>query len=248
MSLEAITRTIRERLTPADIKKIAEAGNLVFAKTPRFENFAGLCLSVSGQLIHRTADYEVVRFEEDEPCADVLARCESAIAKLGARIEGCLHGHRSGKVFHVALEGGNPTSDAGMAAGAMIYSLGPVPRLLESDGLAVHVRDGTYQVRFGYYAEAGPLHSCKDFGHWLSVNRQRDFVECIACDLAISGEQLCAMDIHIGGSRYDKRSQELADKASAAEREVVQLKIENSDLHRKVERLERKGSVLREHI
>jgi hypothetical protein len=74
--------------------------------------------------------------------------------------------------------------------------------------------------------------------HSFRRDNGRDALVCANCDLSISGETMAAL----GGlqSRYDRNQQRMADEATSLRIDVTALKVENSDLRRTVERLERK--------
>ncbi|HVH72338.1 MAG TPA: hypothetical protein VNB49_14670 [Candidatus Dormibacteraeota bacterium] len=125
-------------------------------------------MSYGGKKWHRAMDYEIVRFTTDEDPQAVKKRCIAAIRALGHRLERCLEGNRMAKTFVEAMNMGEAGSGNGIdafAPNSVLYSVGPVPRMLdhdddpilcEFDGPDYQVKSNRCQIRFGYYAQTVP--------------------------------------------------------------------------------------------
>lgn len=79
---------------------------------------------------------------------------------------------------------------------------------------------------------AGPEHE-----HAFMRNAREDTVDC-NCGVRVSGQMIAALGWDVG--RDVRRANDLSDQAGKLATELRDLKAENSDLRRKVERLERK--------
>ena len=162
MDLRAINALVCETFTPERVKQIANVGHPLLADIPRMEEFTGASLRIGRLEIRRACDYEIVRFCGDAPWESVRSACHDAITALGARMESCLEGKPIARTFSQALHGEEP-SDGGIDTPratwqhACLYSLGPVPRLLNPD-IVIHTESSgkDHQIRFGYYANTGP--------------------------------------------------------------------------------------------
>jgi len=68
----------------------------------------------------------------------ILAGCDRAIRELGRRLESCLGGTRTAKDFSAAVSGMPESLSEGIypeQGKSRLYSCGPVPQLLDDDGL-----------------------------------------------------------------------------------------------------------------
>jgi hypothetical protein len=159
MSIQEIVAAVREQMTPERIKSLAKEGNAQLQSIARYEDFTAAAIKVRDKVIRRDADYEVVRFTDTARPEDVVGRCERAVREIGRRLESCLNGKPAAKTHPDA-----PVTAGGVdPEGACLFSLGPVPRLIDSDGLIAVTRDSrTWHIRFGYYAQTGPLGFVKE--------------------------------------------------------------------------------------
>jgi hypothetical protein len=134
-------------VTPERIREWAYEGCPQLAAIEKDETFAGASLLAGGHVIHRARDYETA--------LPIIESCERAVKALARRLETALCGGES--LTREGLHG--PVTRTGVTPlyvwecrPTRLYSLGPVPQMLDLDGIVII--DG--EVRFGYYANTGP--------------------------------------------------------------------------------------------